>query len=231
MNASEELECSIENALLQGDKYSYLRDLKKFKKISEEMNPLSERSEKLLNTLELFAFGDIDLYEKYRSYYVNLNFKCFQKLIILTLLTIAENLEGQSIPKSELVKMKKLGDAVKNYETYTQNSSIDLFLERTLIRMSEEKLIEMEIDDVADSVLFRKLLFTRDAYDPRGIRLSVLKKNDIPERDLGLALEKLKNWKVTNLDATENRIDFSNKDRKRPKETTSRKRKTVDSSY
>lgn len=182
--------------------YNYLVYLQKVPLSLE----LSENDQKLINTLELFAYGDYKHYEKYRPHYVELDRTLLEKLVKLTVVSLAMDHENLSISRSVLVA--ELGGALRvlarmsasgTPEEAEGTEEIELALEEVLIAMVDDNIVNVKVDDVKETLEFGNVVTFRDSYSSQYGKLRVLTEDDICSRSLEGAVVKLERWMETKL--------------------------------
>ncbi|RCK56520.1 hypothetical protein Cantr_05323 [Candida viswanathii] len=164
----------IPNILLDPSKISYLQELLF---LSSQDAPTDEQDIKLLNTLELFTFGDYDDYVKYKDSYVELDETLLVKLIRLTIISINTDYINQVISFDKV--RQEYGINVR--EVYL-----------IIIELGFQNFVNVQIDDVHNVLVIREKKVLRDVYNDEEYSLRVLNE----EEDLGdtrlVRLSKLK---------------------------------------
>lgn len=137
----------------------------------------------IINTVELFAFGDLRHYTKYHDQFVELPAEGLWKLAKLTVISICNENEGGVVSFDALVEALK--PALHNHEK----------LECLLISMVDQSLIGAKIDEGSAEVEFVSSSVQRDAYNSEVYELRVLNEHeDIPRRSVGSARQILQRW-------------------------------------
>lgn len=145
--------------------------------------------QQIINTFELFAFGDWRHYLKYQAKFIHLPSEGVRKLAKLTLISCCNENEGSVLPTKDLVHSLDL--ALRELTAGDQEEA----LETLLISMVDEGLIDARIDERRKEVHFLTSHVQRDAYNPSTCELRVLDEHtDIPKRSVSLARAALKQW-------------------------------------
>lgn len=162
----------------------------------------------LVNTIELFAYGDYSHYVKYKSQYTLLNEKQLVKLIKLTLISLANDFEGHSVEIQRILLENQLETAIKQYVSMRRasvhdgllqgNETMANALERIIIDMKYHGMIDMKIDQAGQKVNIIKALLLRDSYDDES-KLRVLTEDDVANRLTKRAMEGLQQWLDTKI--------------------------------
>lgn len=174
---------SVENtvgALLEEGNYHY-RELAE----QSSRSPLfaDPQHASLLNTVELFAFGNYAHYLKYKDQYVELPPSGVRKLAQLTLLAICNENEGNKVSFDTILKDHALTHAL----------SIDA-MEQLVIGLVDEHVISAQIDEETYEVEFLESFDTRDAYNSSTYQLRVLSEEDVANRSVTRARAQLQSW-------------------------------------
>lgn len=166
-------------ALDREDEYSYRLLLESVASASEP------HLEKAINTLELFAFGDLASYTAHKPSFLDLLAGQTKKLAKLTLASACNENESRSVSFDALMHEYSLKQALDgNYE----------HLERLVMELVDENLIVARIDEQLCSVKFVESLFVRDAYNEKRYSLRVLSDGEVRKRSVTAAREFLQHW-------------------------------------
>ena len=136
----------IPDLLVEPSKINYLKELTHLNNQSTN----EEDDDKLLNTLELFAFGNFKQYNKYKSKYIELNEIMINKLIKLTLISINTDFINQIISFDKINQIYDLNIG-KIYNI--------------LIELNFQNLINIQIDDVQNVLIIKEKKILRDVYN------------------------------------------------------------------
>lgn len=196
----------IPSILVEPTKINYLKELI-YLSGQESTNSEPQEQEqdvKLLNTLELFTFGDYDDYIKYKENFIELNELMMIKLIKLTIISINIDFINQII----------------SFDKIKQKYGINISeIYQIIIELNFQNLINIQIDDVHNVLIIKEKKILRDVYDDNddkndGYKLRILNE----DQDLGITklvrLSKLKlqawiNEKLIPVkNEIENRIDY-----------------------
>lgn len=171
------------------------------------INPAS-LDPQLVNTIELFAYGDYAHYAKYKSQYTQLNEKQLVKLIKLTLISLANDFEGYSVDIIRILLENQLESAIKQYLSLRSGSvqdgllqgdeTISDALEQIIIDMKYHGTVDMKIDQAGQKVNIIKALVLRDSYVDE-TKLRVLTDDDVGNRLTKRAMEGLQQWLDTKI--------------------------------
>lgn len=215
----------INHILRDKEVYNYVIHLKKL-----DNKDFDEEANKLMNTLELFAFGDYLHFLSYQEYYIVLDSVLLIKLIRLTILSAAMQ-EGLSIKIDKLLTEYKLGPAIEHYIEITgEKVSKDLIFEKICIDMVDDSIIEIKFNDVENIVVIGKTNVIRDSFDSNTTVLRIIKEEDISSKNLANALINLQEWFERSLNPTKTDIDtqVANLNKRQTKDINIRKRKPSD---
>lgn len=224
MSSKQDIEF-MNHILRNKEVYNYAIHLKKL-----DIKENDEKANKLINTLELFAFGDYLHFLSYQNYYIVLDSVLLIKLIRLTILSAAMQ-EGLSIKIDKLLTEYKLGPAIEHYIAITgENVSKDLIFEKICIDMVDDSIIEIKFNDIENAVVIGKTNVIRDSFDNNTSALRILKEKEIPGKNLANALINLQEWFEKSLDPTKTDIDaqIGNMNKRQTKDVNLRKRKPSD---
>jgi hypothetical protein len=144
-------------------------------------------SEQEKNTIELFAFGDYRHYQKYRENYIDLDPESWLKLIKLTALTNASKYEGTTVLQEEFCREIAAALAI-----FQQKTNRAMHVDQLFIELVDQGWVELKLDDALKSVRVENVLALRDAYC--GEELRVLHRDDVADKDVQLATEKIRLW-------------------------------------
>lgn len=157
----------------------------------------------LVNTVELFAYGNYGLYEKYRSQYHQLTKKQLLKLIKLSIISLANDFEGYSVNIDQVLHDQKLESGILQYLSMTSGAFDDEILqvnetsvdglERIIIDMKYHGLVDVKIDQLGQKLNIVKAIVLRDSYDDES-KLRVLTGEDVANRLTGRAIASLQEW-------------------------------------
>ena len=217
----------INHILRNKEVFNYVIYLKKL-----GIEETDEETNKLINTLELFAFGDYLHFLSYRDYFIVLDSLLLIKLIRLTILSAAMQ-EGLSIKIDKLLAKYKLGPAIEHYIDITgEKASKDLIFEKICIDMVDDSIIDIKFNDVENTIVLGKTNVIRDSFDNNTTSLRVLKEKDISGKNLANAFINLQEWFKQSLDPTKTDLDtqIDNINKKQTKDINLRKRKPSDNS-
>lgn len=181
---------------LLGDQYNYLKYLLQIPSTLET----SHNDIPLINTLELFTYGDYKHYEKYRAHYVELDTKLTEKLLRLTILSLAMEYENLSVSRDLVVD--ELKGALMTLTTNNNSGTsydTELTLESILMAMVDENIVNVKVDDVQETLEFGNVVKLRDSYSSRYGNLRILTEDDVASRSLDNARQKLELWMETRL--------------------------------
>lgn len=224
MSSKEDIQF-VNHILRNKEVYNYVIHLKKL-----DIKESDEKANKLINTLELFAFGDYLHFLSYQNYYIVLDSVLLIKLIRLTILSAAMQ-EGLSIKIDKLLTEYKLGPAIEHYIEITgENVSKDLIFEKICIDMVDDSIIEIKFNDIENAVVIGKTNVIRDSFDNNTTALRILKEEEISSKNLANALINLQEWFEKSLDPTKTDIDaqIDNMNKTQTKDINLRKRKPSD---
>lgn len=142
---------------------------------------LSEATdEKLRNTVELFAYGTVEHYEKYRHKFIELDATCLQKLVCASLLTLLSENIGNTLKQVDiLAKLRCL-------ETPDA-------LEDLLISMVDANCVSVKIDRQKCTVAVLDVAVLRDAYS-NDITLRVLQPHEVQSASVAWARQVIRAW-------------------------------------
>lgn len=224
MSSKQDIEF-MNHILRNKEVYNYAIHLKKL-----DIKESDEKANKLINTLELFAFGDYLHFLSYQNYYIVLDSVLLIKLIRLTILSAAMQ-EGLSIKIDKLLTEYKLGPAIEHYIAITgENVSKDLIFEKICIDMVDDSIIDIKFNDIENTVVIGKTNVIRDSFDNNTTALRILKEKEISGKNLANALINLQEWFEKSLDPTKTGIDaqIDNMNKRQMKDINLRKRKPSD---
>lgn len=143
----------------------------------------------IINTVELFAFGDLSHYVKYQEKFIQLPPEALRKLAKLTIISFCNENEGGTVPFDVLL------EALKPALPDVSSKDCQEILENVLISMIDEKLIAAQIDERSQRVEFVNSNIRRDAYNSSTYVLRVLdEQHDIPKRSVTTARNILQRW-------------------------------------
>lgn len=184
----------IPDLLVEPSKINYLKELTYLN--NQSINKEDDNDDKLLNTLELFTFGNFKQYNKYKTKYIELNEIMINKLIKLTLISINTDFINQIISFDKINQIYDLNIG-KIYNI--------------LIELNFQNLINIQIDDAQNVLIIKEKKILRDVYndDEDDYKLRVLNEDE----DLGvtklvkLSKLKLQNWINEKLNPVKNEIE------------------------
>lgn len=134
--------------------------------------------EKVLNTLELFAFGSIQHYIDCPQHYLELSDSQVKNLIKLSIWDILSLHDGGQVD-------------IHHIHQYV-NKSIpmsEIEVERILLDMKQA--VDLRIDEINQVVLVRRVLQYRDVFDPQLYKLRILQAKSLQEYG-----DQLEQWQV-----------------------------------
>ena len=129
-------------------------------------------SEQEKNTIELFAFGDPE---------------SWLKLIKLTALTNASKYEGTKVLQEEFCR--EITPALAIFQEKTNRA---MHVDQLFIELVDQGWVELKLNDALKSVRVENVIALRDAYS--GEELRVLHRDDVVDKDVQLATEKIRQW-------------------------------------
>lgn len=140
----------------------------------------------IINTVEVFAFGNLSHYTKYKEKLIELPPRGIEKLMKLTLVSFCNEHEGGSVSFDVLI------NALLPYigEPYIEESEDKL--ERLLVSMVDGKVLSALIDEKHRRVFFSASHLQRDAYNPSTYKLRVLSESDVSK--VSAARDILQQW-------------------------------------
>lgn len=145
------------------------------------LEPPVTSDQKLLNTIELFAFGDTAYYERHRSEYITLDEGCLRKLVSLTLFSLLGKNVGNELLISEV-----LADLV-----HLQSPAE---LEDLLIDLAVSGYVCTRIDQHRGLVLVQEVRVLRDAYNADNVKLRVFREGELETQSVEWARAVLSKW-------------------------------------
>lgn len=138
----------------------------------------------IINTVEVFAFGNLCHYTKYKENLVELPGRGIERLMKLTLVTFCNENEGGSVSFDDL-----MGALMPYIEEHEET------LQTLLISMVDAKVINALIDEHHRKVYFYASYVQRDAYNASTYKLRVLNEDaDISNRSVSTARGILQQW-------------------------------------
>ncbi|CAK7901401.1 hypothetical protein CAAN1_06S03972 [[Candida] anglica] len=193
--------------------YNYYQLLKQVgnSKIEQSLPSVDIR---LLNTIELFAFGNYSHYLKYKSKFLELEKELLLKLIKLTILSMTADHEGKTISLDEMESKYQLQTAIEHYGSLTSAMECHL-LESIFFSMVDDCLIDVKLDDWGSRVNVMKTIHLRDCYNSEDIQLVVLTEEDIP-RNAGTSYAKLEKWLEMNIMPIQKEFEKNRHDNENP---------------
>lgn len=175
------LESEIRESFRDEQTYNYRQALEQ---AYNEANQLKTTTghEKIINTLELFSYGNISMYETNPHPFLELDYQEKRKLTELSILSVLNRNVGNEIGLEYL-----LSTLVPEISTCDQ-------LEAHLMRMVDLGAIMVKIDEMREVVLVEDTLRLRDAYNKDKYSLRVLSTEDIEDVSIQQAKINLKEW-------------------------------------
>lgn len=192
----------ITQVLRDPNRYNYFSFILE---IQKELNGSSENEQLsyALNTLELFAFGDVKLYLKYELKVLELDSELLLKLINATIITIISNSEGQVIDIQQMMEEWKLNEALSRYaEASQQTMPLNILFDNVIINLIEKQLVDLSIDMVRRKLIVRKTGVIRDSFNPNWYTPRLLLPEDLQDCNIVNSLAYLKEWLSKNVDKT-----------------------------
>ncbi|ODV80370.1 uncharacterized protein CANTADRAFT_6009 [Suhomyces tanzawaensis NRRL Y-17324] len=153
--------------------------------------------------VELFCFGTYSDYLKHKKHYepIGQSRELLTKLIKLTILTMVQDNEGQTVPAAGILRQYNLDVATDKLASLTgQNKSF--VIEEILMAMIDEESVDVHIDDEYESWHLNMAHTLRDSYDPSVHKLVVLQEKDILTRSLDQATHNIRTWHQERLNPT-----------------------------
>ncbi|EGV66702.1 hypothetical protein CANTEDRAFT_112439 [Yamadazyma tenuis ATCC 10573] len=202
---------SLTRALSDKNVYNYFTTLCQL--------PVEETSDpqiiKLLNTLELFAFGNIRHYWQYRANFIDLTREQAIKLVKLSIWDVLSQVAGGTIAMDTITKDPGLVGALTQIDGH---KDVELALEVLLLEMCGES-VRTVIDEVNGTITVVEVTKYRDVYDSRLYGLKVLQPQDI--RSLTYHKQQLEQWlgtSVWQVQAEYGKVVEKSKKRRQPSE-------------
>lgn len=168
---------AVYQELIEPNKYNYFYELLQL----NDSHPMK-------NVVELLTFGDYKTYEKYKNQ-LELNHELRQKLIELTLITISNDYDNSTVSRSTIEQ--KYG--INQFDDY-------------IIKLVDNRIIDVKIDESQDCLVFGTALTLRDAYDSSLYQLKLLNEQDIPTRSFNQAVNTINDWYNTKLSPLKNQL-------------------------
>ena len=169
-----------------------------------EENRKSDGSDKIYNTVELFAFGTYEDYKANKEWFEELNAALLKKLIKLTILSIIAEREGQIIRIREFVRMLGLGEGLDHYSSLNAwKTDNEIALDKFILEMIDENLILAEIDDEENQIIIYKTILLRESPKTEYPPFKYLKNSTVSKYTLEHATQQLLNWQENNLKPTQ----------------------------
>lgn len=137
----------------------------------------------VINTVEVFAFGNLSHYTKYKEKLMEVPPRGIEKLMKLTLVSFCNEHEGSSVSFDVLI------NALLPYIEESEDK-----LERLLISMVDGKVVSAVIDEKRRRVFFLASHIQRDAYNSSTYKLRVLSETDISKHSVTTARDILQQW-------------------------------------
>lgn len=139
------------------------------------------------NTLELFALGEYEHYVRYRENYIDLDLEALLKLVKLSILSAASDVEGTSVALDEFCRQIS-----PDMNAIVSQSPRYAVIDQLFIELQDQGWLEMKLDDTCGRIRVEKVLLLRDCYE--GEPLRVLHAEDVANKNVHLATEKLREW-------------------------------------
>lgn len=168
---------SIEQLLIEPNRFNYFEELIKLSQQSSEItepptnHDTNQEINKYLNTIELFAFGDMSHYHRYNDQYITLNNQQLIKLIKLTIWDTLSKHDGGEVNYQHIIDSEYLRDGI---EQLGDNYSMDMLL----LEMNQES-VSIVIDEQQEMIQVKEILKMRDLFDGQMYELRVLSPTDI----------------------------------------------------
>ncbi|GEQ70100.1 hypothetical protein JCM33374_g3776 [Metschnikowia sp. JCM 33374] len=144
--------------------------------------PEDELQDKILNTIELFAFGGCPNYAKEPNKYIALTDRAKQKLVELSILSkLGENV-GNEVKYTELLPIVQ--PYVRDIPT----------LDMVLISMIDAQTVKLKIDEERSLLRIFDTPVLRDAYNETNYRLRNIKHEHLMVMSVGRAKKILQKW-------------------------------------
>lgn len=196
---NEDSENEALEALRNEDIYTYKPLVTRL--CSENRN--SDGSDKIYNTVELFAFGTYEDYITNKEWFVDLDETLLKKLIKLTILSIIGQREGQAIKIREFVSILGLGEGLDHYDSVKGwETGNKITLDKFILDMIDDNLILAEIDDEENQIVIYKAILLRESATSENPPFKYLKNSTASYYCLGDATQQLLNWLENNLKPT-----------------------------
>lgn len=209
---------SIENSLVEAYRINYFQQLLEFSTNAGDTEELHQ----YMNTLELFAFGDLASYQKYNDKYITLTNQQVHKLLQLTVWDVLSRYDGGELQILDLANNETIRETIEQLGEYT---NCDQFIEALLLEMNQE-LVSVVIDQQLGTIQVKEMVKLRDVFDSQLYTLRVLKPEDIGtledyKRELGRWLAgNIKSIPETYPKTEENEKNDNDNDRPRKRKTS-----------
>lgn len=154
--------------------YEQLRDETKYNYLYELVQ--LDDSHPLKKTVELITFGDYKLYQKYQDQ-AELDQELLGKLVELTLISISNEYDNGTITLAQVEEEYGISQ-----------------LDEHIIKLVDNKIIDVKIDQANDCLIFGNVITLRDCYDKEMYTLTLLTEEDIPNRSFGQAVNRVEEW-------------------------------------
>ncbi|KAJ8144252.1 hypothetical protein OY671_002648 [Metschnikowia pulcherrima] len=142
----------------------------------------TEQDDKILNTIELFAFGGYSSYARTPEHYINLSEKGKLKLAELSIISVISANVGNAI---------SMGDLLHAVSPFVKDASA---LETILITMIDSGAVSVKIDERENLLRVMGVTVLRDAYNEQTYQLRVLEETDLMVMSVGKARQVLQKW-------------------------------------
>lgn len=209
---------SIENSLVEAYRINYFQQLLEFSTNAGDTEELHQ----YMNTLELFAFGDLASYQKYNDKYITLTNQQVHKLLQLTVWDVLSRYDGGELQILDLSNNEAIRETIEQLGEYT---NCDQFIEALLLEMNQE-LVSVVIDQQLGAIQVKEMVKLRDVFDSQLYTLRVLKSEDIGtledyKRELGRWLAgNIKSIPETYPKTEDNEKNDNDNDRPRKRKTS-----------
>lgn len=141
------------------------------------------------NTYELFAFGSYSDYIRLPEQFLDFPGSAHLKLAKLSVVTVANENEGKNVAFADLLEKHALEQALERVSPGSDKLSA---LEKLLVEMVDEQLVEALIDEESESVRLSSIA-VRECI-PENYRLRVLSEESTRRRHVARAKEYLQRW-------------------------------------
>lgn len=132
----------------------------------------SQEDENVINTVELFTFGNLQDYFQFKDQFITLNKSQLTQLLKLSLWDILSENDGKEFDYNELFDLG-IRQALKDL------NEDDFFIELMLLDMKDA--IDIRIDQENNKIIINKVLKLRDVYDERLYKSKIVHKKSIED--------------------------------------------------